>query len=294
MGGGGNMWQGKMNLTPPTLQLSGSRLKTALNARDMELELGLELLNLENIRSQQQRQQLIEEMAGLASPSSWMQDYSRMGDMKPTNLDDVFNSMDPSLLSHLQALSPKVQSSSSSHSQMNSPSGMRMRQNNMNQLRASYPSNVSSSPVRKPSPSSGLGFDTSGAVAAAVMNSRSAAFAKRSQSFIDRGAVSHRGGAPGFANPPTMAAGPNVSDWGSPDGKLDWGFNGDDHNKLRKSASFGIRSGNGNAPSMVKDAPLRNSGQFFSSPEQKRNAGFNDIMPSWIDQLYIEQEQMVA
>ncbi|CAI9091726.1 OLC1v1026826C1 [Oldenlandia corymbosa var. corymbosa] len=301
-----SMWQSKMNLTPPTLQLPGSRLKTALNARDLELE--LELLKMQNIRTQQQqRQQLIDEMAGLASPSSWNKDYNRIGDLKPTNLDDVFGSIDPSLLSHLQSLSPRVQASSSS--QMQSPTGVRMRQN-MNQLRASYPSNVSSSPVRKSSPPAG--FDTSAAVAAAVMNSRSSAFAKRSQSFIDRGAVNHRAGVNAYANSPTMSAS-NVADWGSPDGKLDWGFSGgDDLNKLRKSASFAYRNnGNSASPitsgrtpivdepdvswvnSLVKDVPAGNAGQLFSS-EQKRNGGFNDIMPSWIDQLYIEQEQMVA
>jgi hypothetical protein len=30
----GNLWQNKINLTPPSLQLPGSRLKSALSARD--------------------------------------------------------------------------------------------------------------------------------------------------------------------------------------------------------------------------------------------------------------------
>nr|XP_027104317.1 zinc finger CCCH domain-containing protein 29-like [Coffea arabica]XP_027110784.1 zinc finger CCCH domain-containing protein 29-like [Coffea arabica] len=298
---GTSMWQNKMNLTPPTLQLPGSRLKTALNARDLDLE--LELLGLESIRTQQQqRQQLIDEMAGLASPSHW--NNNRIGDLKPTNLDDVFGSLDPSFLSHLQCLSPKVPASSSS--QLQSPTGIQMRQN-MNQLRGSYPANVSSSPARK---SSTLGFDSSAAVAAAVMNSRSAAFAKRSQSFIDRGAGSQRAGLSSFSNSQNMMAS-KVSDWGSPDGKLDWGFNGDDINKLRKSASFGFRNGNaaaaaaatkGMSPSvdepdvswvnsLVKDVPSTNAGLYSS---EQKHGGFNDILPSWIDQLYIEQEQMVA
>ncbi|KAJ0806544.1 hypothetical protein HanPI659440_Chr02g0090601 [Helianthus annuus] len=38
----GNMWQNKfVNVTPPALQLSGSRLKTSLNSRDLEMELEL-------------------------------------------------------------------------------------------------------------------------------------------------------------------------------------------------------------------------------------------------------------
>lgn len=182
-----------------------------------------------------------------------------------------------------------------------------MRQQHMNQLRASYPSNITSSPARR---SSALGFDSSAAVAAAVMNSRSAAFGKRSQSFIDRGAagLSHRAGV----NAPASIMSSNLSDWSSPNGKLDWGFHGEDVNKLRKSASFGLRNGsatgmkqhsmmtqnNMDEPdvswvhSLVKDVPpTANSGIF--APEQKLG-GIHDTTPSWIDQLYIEQEQMVA
>lgn len=149
------MWQ-----TPPALQLPGSRLKTGYSARDVDLD--LEMLGLDRIRTQQ-RQQLVEEMAGLSSPYR---------DLQPTNLDDVFGSLDPSIISQLQ-----------------SPTGLQMRQN-MNQLRASYPSNLSSSPSRKPV--SAYGFDSSAAAAAAIMNSRSAAFSKRSQSFIDRSGANYR------------------------------------------------------------------------------------------------------
>lgn len=79
-----------------------------------------------------------------------------------------------------------------------------------------YSSNLPSSPLR---------------MSSQIMNSRSAAFAKRSQSFIDRGTVNRA---------PTMAAS-KLSDWGSPDGKLNWGIQKDELNKLRKSASFGVR-----------------------------------------------------
>ncbi|KAI3470887.1 hypothetical protein Pfo_027550 [Paulownia fortunei] len=309
----------------PTLHLPGSRLKTALSARDVDLD--MELLGLDKIRTQQ-RQQLVEEMASLSSP------YSRIGDLKPTNLDDVFGSLDPSLLSQLQGLSPKVNHTTSS--QLQSPTGLQIRQN-MNQLRASYPSNNSSSPSRKPS---AYGFDSSAAVAAAVMNSRSAAFTKRSQSFIDRGGVSYRSGLSGSANSPSLMPS-NLSEWSSPDGKLDWGFNGEEVNKLRKSASFGYRNGNATASaamtpsdvnepdvswvnSLVKDAPAGGAAGLYGteqrhgvvggaaglySTEQRHGVGggaaglygaeqrqgvVHDTMPHWLDQMYIEQEQIVA
>ncbi|KAM1269520.1 hypothetical protein ACFX13_001769 [Malus domestica] len=169
----GGLWQNKVNLTPPALQLPGSRLKSACSARDLELE--MELLGLDSHSSQQQQQEqqqhLWDEISRLSSSPS----YSRHGELKPTNLDDAFGSVDPSLLSQLQGLSLK--SSTPNHRQ------------NMNQLRSSYPTNLSSSPVRKPS---SFGLDSPSALAAAVMNSRSAAFAQqRSQSFIDRGAMNH-------------------------------------------------------------------------------------------------------
>ncbi|KAH1263787.1 hypothetical protein AAZX31_02G279000 [Glycine max] len=222
----GSLWQNKINLTPPSLQLPGSRLKAALSARDLEME--MELLGLESParhhhHQQQQQQQLIEEIARISSPSFRSKEFNRIGDLNPTNLDDLLlASADPSVLSQLQ-------------------SGLQMRQSMNNHLRASYPSNVPSSPVRKPS---SFGFDSSAAVATAMMNSRSAAFAKRSQSFIDRGAAAthhHLGGMSSPSNPSCRVSS-TLSGWSSPTGKLDWGVNGDELNKLRKSASFGFRN----------------------------------------------------
>lgn len=302
---GGNLWQNKVNLTPPALQLPGSRLKTALNARDMDLE--LELLGLGSIRTQQQRQ-LIDDLSNLSSPSMWNNSSNRFGEMNPTNLEDVFGSPDSSYLSQLQGLSPRVPTRANTP-QMQSPTGHQMRQN-MNQLRASYPTNASSSPSRKAQPT--YGFDSSAAVAAAVMNSRSSAFAKqRSQSFIDRGAVSLNrpaGFSSAAANSASMMSS-NQADWSSPSGKLDWGYQ-EDMNKLRKSASFGFGSGNGGSRnsgmhpsfvdepdvswvnSLVKDVSSTGAGLYSS--DQKHNAGNGVQLPAWAEQMYIEQEQMVA
>lgn len=204
-------------------------------------------------------------------------------DLKPTNLDDFFGSLDPSMLS-----------------QLHSPTGLQIRQN-MNHLRASYPSNTSSSPARNPT---AYGFDSSAAVAAAVMNSRSTAFSKRSQSFIDRPGVSYRSASP---NPPSFMPS-KLSDWSSPDGKLDWGFNGEDASKLKKSASFGFRGGNGGTAtamrasleepdvgwvnSVVKDVPPH--GGRMRGGQQQHGGVHEMMMPHWIDQMYIEQEQMVV
>ncbi|CAL0315768.1 unnamed protein product [Lupinus luteus] len=292
----GNLWQNKINFTPPSLQLPGSRLKAALSARDLNLE--MELLGLESPSHtrQQQQQQLIEEIARISSPSF----RSRMGDLNPTNLDELLASADASILSQLHGLSVQP----STPTQMQSQNALQMHQN-INHLRASYPSNnMPSSPMYKSSP---YGFDSPAAVAAAMMNSRSAAFAKRSQSFIDRGAATHHIGLSSPSNPSCRVSSP-VSDWGSPTGKVDWGLNGDELNKLRKSASFGYRNNGASSPmaqpehvepdvswvhSMVREERTE---VFGAEKQQQQHYDLSkEMLPPWLEQLYIEQqEQMVA
>ncbi|KAL9316245.1 hypothetical protein ACSQ67_017246 [Phaseolus vulgaris] len=102
----GNLWQNKINLTPPSLQLPGSRLKAALSARDLEME--MELFGLDSParqQQQQQQQQLIEEIARISSPSFRNKEFNRIADLNPTNLDDLLASADPSVLSQLHGLS---------------------------------------------------------------------------------------------------------------------------------------------------------------------------------------------
>ncbi|KAB2080811.1 hypothetical protein ES319_A05G091800v1 [Gossypium barbadense] len=310
---GGSMWPNQSNIIPPTLQLPGSRLKTTLSARDMDLD--MELLGLECRRRRQQQQQLIDEISGLSSPTSWNNstafsaagdrtgELNRFGGVKPTNLDDIFGSLDPSIMPQIQGLSLDAAAS-----QLHSPTGVHTRQNINQQLRASYPTNLPSSPVRA---SSSFGIDPSGPSAAAVLSSRSSAFAKRSQSFIERTAVNRHSG---LSSPASSASAmpSNLSDWGSPDGKLDWGIQGEELNKLRKSASFGFRSSGsnlGNAPrsissttdepdvswvqSLVVDPP--SAGQLSFEEEQcHRNPGGAELLPAWVEQLYMDQKQMVA
>ncbi|KAK8592147.1 hypothetical protein V6N13_062733 [Hibiscus sabdariffa] len=293
----GSLWQNKISLTPPVLQLPGSRLKTASSARDFELK--MELLELEN---KLQQQQLMDEISSLSAPSCWSKEYSRLGDLNPPNLDDAFGSLDPSLMSPLKGLPV----TSGIQVQLQSSTGLQMRQN-LNQLRSNYPTNLTSSPVRKPSP---FGFESSAAVAAAVMNSRSSAFAKRSQSFIDRGAS--RAGLTMPSNSAT-AMSSNKSDWSSPGGKLDWGIQGDELNKLRKSASFGIRNNNLAARATIDTMPfdvdepdvswvhsLVKDVTPMGTPSQLQwqygsGKGVRERLPTWVEQMYMEQqEQMVA
>lgn len=307
----GNMWQNQPNIAPPTLQLQGSRLKSTLSARDMDLD--MEFLSLENHR---RRLRLIDELSspssswnnGVSSPSAFaasgnrIGELNRIGGVRPTNLEDAFGSIDPAMLPQLQGLSRDTTAS-----QLQSPTGIQMRQNMNMQLRSSYSGSPSSSPVRG---SPLHGFDASSA--AALLSSRSAAFAKqRSQSFIERSAATQNYGFSSPADSGTLKPS-NLSNWGSPNGKLDWGIQGEELNKLRKSASFGYRNNGGNfstvdepdvswVNTLVKDAPppSRPGPLGFEDQQQQQQQchldnGDSEILPAWVEQLYLEQEQMVA
>ncbi|XP_057442259.1 zinc finger CCCH domain-containing protein 66-like [Lotus japonicus] len=311
---GGAMWQ---NVSVPALQLPKSRLNTAFAARDIDFD--NEFLRLEINRRRQQL--MMDEVSGLSSPSNWKNsmpsgqsfsvslndhtgELNRLSGVNPANFEDMYGSLDRSVLAQLHGLSLDV-----AGSQLQSPSGMHQMRPNVNQQPRSYSSSLSTSSVIGSPP-----FNPSGEAAAAMaFNPRSAAFSKRSQSFIERSAVNRHS--------ELSSAAPPFSVWGSPDRKQDWGMHGEELNKLRKSSSFGFRSSSTplamaattaapadvNEPdvswvqSLVKDGAPSESGRFsFESSEdlQKQlqfyiNSGA-DVIPAWLEQLYMEQEQMVA
>ncbi|KAK7385532.1 hypothetical protein VNO78_31255 [Psophocarpus tetragonolobus] len=305
----GSMWS-QSNVSVPALQLHRSRLKTSSTARDIDLD--IELLGLETHRRRQQL--MMDEISGLSSPSNWkssmpsspsfhvpLSDHSgelnRLSGMKPTNLEDIFGSVDPSILSKFHGISLDV-----AGPQLQSPTGIQIRQN-VNQQLGGYSSSLSTSNVMG---SRSFRLEPSGEATTVPLNPRASAFAKRSQSFIERSVVNHHSELPS-PNPSTF------SNWGSPDGKLDWTINGEELNKLRKSASFAFRSSNSpltkastkmranvdDEPdvswvnSLVKDAPLE-SGDYSIEDQQKQCHNGTDAIPAWLEQLYLEQEQMVA
>ncbi|KAG6488524.1 zinc finger CCCH domain-containing protein 33-like [Zingiber officinale] len=134
-----------------------------------------------------------------------------------TDYNYLFGSVDPSLLNKLQGLS--------------------VRSMQPSQLLSSYGSSSSASPTATASSSFGLDHST----AKAIMNSRASAFAKRSLSFCDRGSPAGRQSTLSAMTTATIAP-PAVSDWRSPDGKLDWSVQGEELSKLKKSATFAFRN----------------------------------------------------
>ncbi|KAK7305405.1 hypothetical protein VNO77_43311 [Canavalia gladiata] len=285
---GGTMRQTHSHVAVPTLQLSGSRLKTTLNARDADLD--VELLGLENRLHMQQF--MIEEMTGLPSPFKWKNsmpnspsfhdhigELNRIDQVKPTNLDDIFGS------------------------RIQSPSGIQVHQN-VNQSPRSYPSNFSTSSVVG-SPS--FKVDPYGAASMVALNPRNAAVSKLSQGFIEHHEVNCDYEIPSF-EPSTFSA------WGSPDGKLDWAIPQDELNKLRKSSSIGFQCSNSPLKtdtttlppnvdeldvswvhSLVNDASPTESDQYsVEEPLQFHLNNGEDAVPPRQKPLYMEPEQMVA
>ncbi|KAM3406811.1 hypothetical protein ACQJBY_000715 [Aegilops geniculata] len=251
-----------------------SRLKTA-----RELDFDLEMLALD-----QYQQKLFDKVSNNAhSPrASWGAPNGGLGSPHAAgsparnmpDYTDLLGSMDPAMLSQLHALSLKQAGDMSPYSsmpdtQLHMPTSPMVGANNS------------------------FGLDHS--MAKAIMTSRASAFAKRSQSFIDRGARAPA--ARSLMSPATTIGEPSMLtdwgspsggnlDWGSPGGKLDWGVQGDELHKFRKSASFAFR-GQSAMPAAAPATPAEPDVSWVNSLVKDGHTG--DHFPQWL-----EQEQMVA
>ncbi|KAG6492240.1 hypothetical protein ZIOFF_047192 [Zingiber officinale] len=261
--------------TPPSLQLPSSRLKASLSARDIDFD--VDLLGLEGYQ-----QLLIDEITKTSSPRATWGLNNLAAASRSSELSDMMGTVNPSLLTQLQGISMRQTAP-----QFQSPPALQKHQS---QHLSGFGGSLSSSPPVNATSSFGLDHT----MVKAIMNSRASAFAKRSQSFIDRGASTVR---PSTLSPITTPAA-DLADWGSPGGKLDWGIQGEELSKLRKSASFAFRGNQAasfgsasattaaappsamNEPdlswvqSLVKDAPVEPIGQRFSSTAGVQQNGY--------------------
>jgi hypothetical protein len=90
---------------------------------------------------------------------------------------------------------------------------------------------------------------------------------------------------------------PTSSDWGSPTGKLDWGVQGEELSKFRKSLSFGYRNSNELdstwIQSMVKEAPKDvQDASLDYSMETSINGNIENsdhaVLASWMDEMHLD------
>ncbi|KAA3456256.1 zinc finger CCCH domain-containing protein 66-like [Gossypium australe] len=300
-------WPNQTNIIP-TLQLHGSKLKAARCAQN--LEVNIEQLGRES-HLRRQKQQLMDEIPGLSSPTNWNNPLSTTSAFSAsadqTSELNRFRGMKPLDLTSL----PQLQGISldASPHQLQSPTGVQMPQNINEQLHASYPTSLASPPVRA---SQSFKVDPSRPTATTVSSPRPIAFANWSQSFMEHTTVNHH---LGFSSPASSASAmpSKFSNWSLLDGKLDWGVQGDELNKLKKPSlafqnsdtNFGnpsqSTSPTSNEPdvswvqSLVKDT---SSEQLSFEDEQQQQYQVNTrdsaMFPAWVEQSYMEQEQMMA
>ncbi|KAL5068040.1 hypothetical protein RYX36_018927 [Vicia faba] len=87
-----------------------------------------------------------------------------------------------------------------------------------------------------------------------LTNSKNDALSKRSQSFIERSSMENLSSKIPSATSVAMEPYANFSDWGSPDGKLDWSIRSDELNKMKRSYSFGFRNQLSNSTMVAQNA----------------------------------------
>eukprot|EP00252_Welwitschia_mirabilis_P020614 TRINITY_DN5087_c0_g1_i1.p1 TRINITY_DN5087_c0_g1~~TRINITY_DN5087_c0_g1_i1.p1 ORF type:complete len:798 (+),score=128.98 TRINITY_DN5087_c0_g1_i1:341-2734(+) len=306
----------------PSLHLPGagnqtSRLRSALSARDIPLD----DLSLEN------DSQMINEFSPLtnqARMNSALAASSVEGNSSgkykgfgvtgiASNLDDLFASemsmsgmadFDPSLLSHVAS---PFQANKAMHNHSQLPSQKQLSINTQvlpttaqtvdpqspgrSFLQSSMlsPSYSLSSLSRMSSFSGDIQCHKSGdpglsPVMSPKISSRLSVFSqhdRRSHSSRDLGA---------HVLPTTCA------DWSSPTGKLDWGVNGEELNKFRKSASFGYHGSSEPASSWIhslgKEVPDDESiGNIDYPVEANGHVESTDsgVVASWMDELHLDQ-----
>ncbi|KAK8695726.1 hypothetical protein V6N13_000877 [Hibiscus sabdariffa] len=261
----GMMWPSQSN-NVPSLQLHGSRLKSARRARNMDLD--MEQLGLES-HGRRHTQPLIDEIPGLSSPTNWN---------NPLSTTTFSASADGTAeLNRFGGISVDTPTR-----QLQSPT------------RVSYLTNLASSPMRA---SQSFGIDSSRPTAFASRRLNSG--------FREHTSVNHHSGFPSPSAMPWGSPDGKL-DWGIPGEELNILAQSSSSVFQSSSINLGgpaqSMSSTSEEPDvswvqcLVKDTP---SEQFSSADEQQQqqshlNSGDSATFPDWVEQYYMEQEQTVA
>ncbi|XP_010535371.1 PREDICTED: zinc finger CCCH domain-containing protein 66 [Tarenaya hassleriana] len=248
----GKTWMNWPTNIPPTLYLPGSRLKSTISAREIDFT---------------------DDIPGLSSPTGW----------KPTPVSSASSFSGDIIAKSLNKLAGGInQTSLNDMFGPDDSSGLQIRRNAINShMHSSYTTSnsLASSPIGA---KSSFPMDSP-----TVMTSRAAAFAKKSQSFVERSNGQSRHSAISSVTSSTC-----MDDWGSPDGKLDWGVHGDELHKFRRSASFGFRVGGGTRQ-LVEPVGLDEPDVSWVDPLVKEPSETR-LGSVWTEQSFMEAEQTVA
>ncbi|KAJ6808157.1 zinc finger CCCH domain-containing protein 24-like [Iris pallida] len=233
----------------PTLHLPGSslqssRLRSSLSARDMPVDDYSLMQDFE-------AQQLINDfcLSRLGTPSVGNRS-ARSKTLTPSNLEDLFTAEISS--------SPRYNSEQGS---MFSPSHKTAILNQFQQQQQSLLSPINTGvfspksvdPQRLPGHNAllqaSLAISSPGRMSPrglepiSPMSSRLAAIAQREKQQQTLRSLSSRDLGSGSSATPGASMSPSWSKWGSPSGAADWGVNGEELGRLRRSSSFELRSG---------------------------------------------------
>jgi hypothetical protein len=285
----------------PGSNLQSSRLRSSLNARDIQADYNL----LPDFDVQQQ--QLLSELSSLSQPSLSNNSLNRSGRLKtlaPSNLDVLFSAESLSPQYADQALASAVFSPSHKSAVLNQ---FQQQQSMLSPINTNFsPKNVDH-PLLQASFASGR-MSPRNVEPISPMSSRVSMLAQREK---QQQHLHSLGSQELVSNTAAIVGSPVNSwlKWGSSNGKPDWTVSADDFGKLRRSNSFEL--GNGDEPdiswvqSLVKESPtemkekstVHVSESITASASSSESSNINShIEPgdldhavgSWVEQLHID------
>ncbi|KAG8503339.1 hypothetical protein CXB51_001302 [Gossypium anomalum] len=273
----------------PGSNLQSSRLRSSLNARDIQAE-DFNLLSDFDV----QQLQLMNELPGLTQPSMSSSSFNRSGRMKtltPSNLDDLFSAEGSSPRYSDQALAAAVFSPTHKSAVLNQ---FQQQQNMLSPINTNFSPKSIEHPRLQASLSGRMSPQNVEPIS--PMSSRVSMLAQREKQQQFRSLSSRELGSGSAA----IVGSPVNSwlKWGSSNGKPDWAVNADALDKHRRSSSFEL--GNGDEPdlswvqSLVKESPTEIK-EKIAAPVSGEGSSMNAdpvdnaVLGAWLEQMQLDQ-----
>ncbi|MBA0734174.1 hypothetical protein Gogos_018117 [Gossypium gossypioides] len=273
----------------PGSNLQSSRLRSSLNARDIQAE---DFNVLPDFDVQQH--QLINELSSLTQPSMSSSSFNRSGRMKtltPSNLDDLFSAESSSPRYSDQALAAAVFSPTHKSAVLNQ---FQQQQSMLSPINTNYSPKSIEHPLLQASLSGRMSPRNVEPIS--PMSSRVSMLAQweKQQEFRSLSSRELGSGLAAIVGSPVNS----WSKWGSSNGKPDWAVNADGVGKHRRSSSF--EHGNGDEPdlswvqSLIKESPTEIKDKIaapVSGEGSSRNSDTvdNAMLGAWLEQMQLDQ-----
>ncbi|TYI43306.1 hypothetical protein ES332_A01G159700v1 [Gossypium tomentosum] len=273
----------------PGSNLQSSRLRSSLNARDIQAE-DFNLLSDFDV----QQLQLMNELPGLTQPSMSSSSFNRSGRMKtltPSNLDDLFSAESSSPRYSDQVLAAAVFSPTHKSAVLNQ---FQQQQNMLSPINTTFSPKSIEHPLLQASLSGRMSPRNVEPIS--PMSSRVSMLAQREkqQQFRSLSSRELGSGSAAIVGCPVNS----WSKWGSSNGKPDWAVNADGLDKHRRSSSFEL--GNGDEPdlswvqSLVKESPTEIK-EKIAAPVSGEGSSMNAdpvdnaVLGAWLEQMQLDQ-----